>query len=251
MWKLPAILTATLAGVASAQVSAIWPAADGGNDHRYTLVVMPEGVSWSDASHQAQNMGGHLAAISSAAEHNWVFSNIVDRTEAWFVDPLGFNIGPYIGLYQDRNSPSFSEPSGGWTWVTGEQVSFTAWHPGQPNNVNVQDFGHFWSSSPTSRRSLWQDIQDFDPSFSPRSFVVEIPSDSCPGDIADDFGILGSDGMVSFGDFLALLALIGPCPGGLVGCDGDFADRFGSVGADGFVDFGDFLALLSLVGPCP
>ncbi len=34
----------------------------------------------------------------------------------------------------------------------------------------------------------------------------------CTGEIADDFGNLGGDGMVSFGDFLALLGLIGPCP---------------------------------------
>ena len=35
---------------------------------------------------------------------------------------------------------------------------------------------------------------------------------SCAGDIADDFGTLGSDDQVSFGDFLALLGLLGPCP---------------------------------------
>jgi peptidyl-Asp metalloendopeptidase len=33
----------------------------------------------------------------------------------------------------------------------------------------------------------------------------------CNGDIADDFGTPGNDGQVSFGDFLALLGLIGPC----------------------------------------
>ena len=38
------------------------------------------------------------------------------------------------------------------------------------------------------------------------------PVASCPGDIADDFGTLVTDGQVSFGDFLALLGLIGPCP---------------------------------------
>ena len=47
--------------------------------------------------------------------------------------------------------------------------------------------------------------------------LVFIPADcgggpACPGDIADDFGVLGADGMVSFGDFLALLGLVGPCP---------------------------------------
>jgi hypothetical protein len=72
----------------------------------------------------------------------------------------------------------------------------------------------------------------------------------CPGDIADDFGTLGSDEQVSFGDFLALLGLIGPCPGGTPGCTGDIADDFGTLGGDGQVSFGDFLALLGLIGPC-
>ncbi len=73
----------------------------------------------------------------------------------------------------------------------------------------------------------------------------------CHGDIADDFGFIGPDGMVSFGDFLALLGLIGPCPGGTPGCTGDIADDFGFIGPDGMVSFGDFLALLGLIGPCP
>ncbi len=73
----------------------------------------------------------------------------------------------------------------------------------------------------------------------------------CVGDIADDFGTLGADGMVSFGDFLALLGLIGSCPGDTPGCVGDIADDFGTPGGDGMVSFGDFLALLGLIGPCP
>jgi formylglycine-generating enzyme len=72
----------------------------------------------------------------------------------------------------------------------------------------------------------------------------------CVGDIADDFGSLGTDDQVSFGDFLALLGLIGPCPGG-PGCVGDIADDFGTLGTDGQVSFGDFLALLGLIGQCP
>ncbi len=72
----------------------------------------------------------------------------------------------------------------------------------------------------------------------------------CKGDIADDFGSPMPDGMVSFGDFLALLGLVGPCPGGATGCLGDIADDFGSPAPDGQVSFGDFLALLGLVGPC-
>ena len=74
---------------------------------------------------------------------------------------------------------------------------------------------------------------------------------TCIGDIADDFGTAGADGQVSFGDFLALLGLIGPCPGGTAGCTGDIADDFGTLGGDAQVSFGDFLALLGLIGPCP
>ncbi len=83
------------------------------------------------------------------------------------------------------------------------------------------------------------------------SFNVTGAGGGCIGDIADDFGNLGADGMVSFGDFLALLGLLGPCPGGTPGCTGDIADDFGNLGGDGMVSFGDFLALLGLLGPCP
>ena len=79
---------------------------------------------------------------------------------------------------------------------------------------------------------------------------VTLSVEACPGDIADDFGTLNADGQVSFGDFLALLGLIGPCTGA-PGCTGDIADDFGTIGADGQVSFGDFLALLGLIGPCP
>jgi hypothetical protein len=76
---------------------------------------------------------------------------------------------------------------------------------------------------------------------------------SCLGDIADSNGVLGnSDGVVNFGDLLALFSLSGPCFGGIPGCEGDFADSNGVIGnPDGQVNFGDLLAMFSLAGPCP
>ncbi len=123
----------------------------------------------------------------------------------------------------------------------------------------------------------WDQIDDSDVSFTANSIMIDASevggvvtaldqtvtiqlitgpaAPPCPGDIADDFGTLGSDGMVGFGDFLALLGLVGPCPGMTPGCPGDIADDFGTLpplgGSDGMVSFGDFLALLGLVGPCP
>ncbi len=97
------------------------------------------------------------------------------------------------------------------------------------------------------------DQNDDDGSASGSAYVFDLAAPPpCPGDIADDFGTIGADGMVSFGDFLALLGLVGPCPGGTPGCTGDIADDFGTLnGGDGMVSFGDFLALLGLIGPCP
>ncbi len=90
--------------------------------------------------------------------------------------------------------------------------------------------------------------------FRPGAILTIASGPACSGDIADDLGTLGDgDGMVSFGDFLALLGLIGPCGGGTSNpdCTGDIADDFGALGGDGMVSFGDFLALLGLIGTCP
>lgn len=91
--------------------------------------------------------------------------------------------------------------------------------------------------------------------------LTELNRPYCIGDIADAFGLTkieggGPDGSVDFGDFVALLGLIGPCPSGKPGCLGDIADGFGLASntcfeQDGMVDFGDFVALLGLIGPCP
>ncbi len=87
------------------------------------------------------------------------------------------------------------------------------------------------------------------------AYVFDVTTLPCPGDIANELGELNPDGTVSFGDFMAMLTLVGPCPGMTPGCDGDIADNFGTPappgGPDGMVGFGDFLALLGLVGPCP
>lgn len=81
---------------------------------------------------------------------------------------------------------------------------------------------------------------------------LSINPSTCVGDLADEFGAPNPDGVVGFGDFLALLGLVGPCTGGIPGCEGDLAGGTGTVnGGDGMVDFGDFLALLGLVGECP
>ena len=108
-----------------------WTVASGGNGHFYEAVDLGTGISWEDAKANAEAAGGYLATVTSAAEDSWLTANLL---------PLvtgvggGNRLGPWLGGYQDTSSPSFSEPSGGWTWVTGELWSYTAWETGEPQD---------------------------------------------------------------------------------------------------------------------
>ena len=124
-----------------------WAPEDGGNDHWYEAVLTPEGVTWEDANQQAEAMGGHLAALNDAAETIWVFQSLASSPALW----SGVN-GPWVGGFQDTTSDSYSEPAGGWTWVTGEAFNATLWHVDQPDDSGPANHMHYFNAlapSPT------------------------------------------------------------------------------------------------------
>ena len=110
--------------------------------------------------------GGHLATITTAEENTFVGNVIPNSVHAW------------IGGYQDTSSPSFSEPAGGWRWITDEPWSDVSWLSGNPGNnadyINPSSgaghliFGHQWDGT----KGWW----DCDHRF-PQSFVIEYDSD--------------------------------------------------------------------------
>ena len=60
-------------------------------------------MTWTDAKTACENMGGHLATVSNAAENNFLFNT-------W---PSG-----WIGYYQDKVAGyTYSEPIGGYRWT--------------------------------------------------------------------------------------------------------------------------------------
>ena len=94
------------------------------NGHFYDLYS--EQLSWSDAKLAAegriwQGVPGHLVTIQNQAELDWIVQNIAPGR-------------PWIGLSQNLASPTFSEPGGGYEWVTGEPFTFDSWSPGEPSN---------------------------------------------------------------------------------------------------------------------
>ena len=127
-----------------------WPVSDGGNGHWYEYVAGNE--TWTSARVDAagrtfDGLPGHLATLTSAAENDFIFQHF-SPVQAW------------IGGYQDRNAPDYSEPAGGWRWVTGEPWVYTNWATqyGFPDNYGGnQDYAKF-AAGP-----YWDDLQN-DPS---------------------------------------------------------------------------------------
>jgi hypothetical protein len=99
-----------------------WTVASGGNDHWYEYIQTP--LVWSEARTAALasthlGLGGYLATVTSAEENRFI-ANTFNGALAW----LG-------------GSDAGSE--GDWRWMDGPEAgqafTFTAWEPGEPNDV--------------------------------------------------------------------------------------------------------------------
>jgi hypothetical protein len=136
--SLGALLTAT----ASAQIT------DPNTGHTYQMisVQLPWTQAVVDATNQVFNgQPGRLATINSQAELDFIIGNV----------PLG---RVWLGGFHDVNDPNYSEPAGGWAWITGEPFTFTNWFPGEPNNTSAsggpEDYLEMFASSE------WNDTED-------------------------------------------------------------------------------------------
>ena len=99
----------------------------------YYFVVVGSNTIQSHAT-TFEKCGGYLAAITSPAEDDFIYSMIEDEIEFF---ELGFDArtgysyknGPFFGLWQ---APVAREPAGGWRWRNGEPLSYTNWVSGAP-----------------------------------------------------------------------------------------------------------------------
>jgi hypothetical protein len=121
-------------GLASAQQPVFNPA----TGHYYQVV--PGTVTWDQAKAAAETMSfngvaGHLVTYDDLAEDQFVYFTLA-----------GGSLGnAWIGLYQDMNDPNYSEPGGGWKWVTGEAMTYSNWKQGEPSNSgNAEHYGGYW-----------------------------------------------------------------------------------------------------------
>ncbi|MCI9596283.1 MAG: hypothetical protein HFE75_03095 [Firmicutes bacterium] len=84
--------------------------------HKYQIFAN-SGLSWTEAKKQCESLGGHLVTISSQGEMDAIVSMFGKR-------PLN---AYWIGLFRKNANAE-------WQWVTGENVGYTNWANGEPNN---------------------------------------------------------------------------------------------------------------------
>lgn len=173
---------------ALAQNAVQWRVQDGGDGHWYQVIATTSPVSWSAADTAARARGGLLASVTSAAENNFI--RAIDPTStAWA------QFGPWLGGFQMAGAV---EPSGGWSWVSGEPWSWAEWSVqpvGEPNNAGCGDGNenrlHFINCEGNGNH--WNDIPESGVSnccvtgYRVRGYVVEWSAD-CNGDGFVDFG---------------------------------------------------------------
>ncbi len=116
------------------------------NGHQYYCSTSP--ASWPTAQSVCEANGGHLACIGSEGE-NAFLANILTIQSA------------YIGLHD-------SNVEGQFEWVCNEDLGYTNWYPGQPNNYNgAQDYVEMLSDG------TWNDQY----TSTILEYIMEIPCD--------------------------------------------------------------------------
>lgn len=243
-----------------------WDSASGGNGHYYDIVV-EAGLTWDQAKARAEALGGHLATITSASEQAHIAELLALQPGALYTPSL--QLGPYIGARQAAGSV---EPSGGWTWVTGEPWSYAAWGVNEPSNAMCTPSGQFVPESVaqlTGAAALWNDVSDAPAScfgWIATGFVVEWEAD-CDGDGLVDIGqILEGQLADTNSDGVPDACQEPPCApadifrdGNVNGADlGILLAQWGAasqssvsdLNSDGVVDGADLGVLLSFWGAC-
>jgi hypothetical protein len=239
-----------------------WRVEDGGNGHWYQ-VTAPATRNWQQAQDAASAVGAHLATLTSSAENAWV-TNLF-RTSAPGQEQA------FVGGFQDRTARDYSEPAGGWRWITGEPMTFTAWTSGNPSNVpfapcGCEDFMTVVSIA--SSNDVWNDVSDgfgVDPAQGGGVPSIIEWSDDCNGDGIVDYGqiLLGQlgdanvNGVPEICECDADINNSGAVNGvdlaivlGAWGTNGQ-ADGDADIDNDGIVNGVDLALVLAGWGPCP
>jgi formylglycine-generating enzyme required for sulfatase activity len=147
-----------------------WRVEDGGNGHWYQRIDTL--LNWTAAKAYCESRGGHLVTLINAAEQQFVWGQF---------SLAGANC--WIGGFQ---SPTSCEPGCGWSWTTGENLTYATWRPGSPddNRVNGDE-----NCLIANINGLWDDVASC--AWCNERFMIEWSADC------------NNDGIVDYGQILA------------------------------------------------
>ena len=213
-----------------------WRVEDGGNGHWYEVVVVSGGIRWTTAKVAAESRGGTLAMTQGEAEDAFCWSLVSGNDAIWSGVPVDCGHcasigGPWLGGHQDRTSPEYNEPSGGWRWLDGSAIDMSAsrWFEGRPNNGGGDEgFLQYWRRHLPRQMNDNADMQD-----RANGFIIEWSADC------------NNDGIVDYGQILQGILPDGNANGIPDTCECSNAD----ITANGMVDGADLGALLAFWGP--
>jgi len=94
------------------------------NGHEYYVSKPDVRRNWNEARDVADEIGGHLATFSDNEEEEFILQNIENIESR---DENG-----WIGLTDQENEGNFE-------WVTGEDITYTNWCSGEPNDAGTED----------------------------------------------------------------------------------------------------------------
>ena len=134
--------------------------------HRY-FIIRTWGMRTDEQVKLSSILKGHPVTINSPDENQFLFELSLSKPGFWF-DEDGQASGPQIGLIQAEGS---REPAGGWQWINGEAVTYTAWKPRGPDNWGGnQSVAQFRTVDGVQPSPNWDDIGG-----ERESFIVEVP----------------------------------------------------------------------------
>ena len=125
----------------------------------HTYVLYPNETDWESANYICKMLGGHLATVTSDAEHNEIVSMIPSSDS---------KTGYWLGGFDTAGDNTT------WSWVTGEtfdeSFSETMWHSGEPSDSSEQALEYYKKSG----QWRWNDEAS---TSTERGFVLEL--DAC------------------------------------------------------------------------
>jgi hypothetical protein len=154
-----------------------------GTGHYYDVITDMSLPDWSAARALAEQQSwegrnGYLACITSAEENQFVFQ-LTLGTSIWHTGTV-WEVGPWLGGYQASGA---GEPGEGWSWVSGEPWSYSAWQVGQPDDNGWMGRNEmalcYWAFA-GSPAPTWNDYTDSPPPSEGRvyGYVVEFGVDA-------------------------------------------------------------------------